>query len=119
MISDRGHQEERAPRPCLLGSILLLCLLSLQEQTGFLCLPEGVGGCCVWVFLCTQVLPYPTGVEAWAGLYISGVADLNPKLLFLEDYTCRGWEERPGGLDRGWEKKVRGLNIATVGPKWS
>lgn len=44
---------------------LLLCASSrfqappsLQEQTAFPCLPGG-GGCCVWIFLCTQVLPCP------------------------------------------------------------
>lgn len=55
--------------------------------------------------------------DAWAGLYISGVAYLNPKLLFLEDYKCGGWEEQPGGPELGRGKKSRGLNIVTVGQK--
>lgn len=36
-------------------------------------------------------VPHPA--DAWAGLYISGVAYLNHRPLFLEDYKRGGWGE--------------------------
>lgn len=43
----------------------------------------------VWVFVCGSFLvPHPA--DAWAGLCISGVAYLNHRLLFLEDYEGGG-----------------------------
>lgn len=84
----------------------------------FLCLPERQGvGALLRLGISPYVGPFSTPADAWAGLYISGVAYLNPKLLFLEDYKCGGWEEGPGGPAPGWGKKFRGLNIVTVGQK--
>lgn len=47
-------------------------------------------------------------------MYISGVAYKKHRLLFLENYKCRGWEERPGGLELGWGRKFRALSAATL-----
>jgi hypothetical protein len=46
-------------------------------------------------------------------LYISGVSYLNHRILFLEDYKCRGWDVSTGGPELEWRRKVRVLNMVT------
>lgn len=64
------------------------------------------------------VLSCPHPADAWAGLYISGVAYLKHRLLFLEDYKCRGLGRKAWGPRAGVGEKLRGLNMVTVEREW-
>lgn len=93
----------------------------------------GTAGSCVYpadVCACTRVCKgfgyssmcgsflVPHQADAWAGLCISGVACLNHRLLFLEDYKCGGCKQRPGGLELECRKKLRPW-LQPMGQEWS
>lgn len=80
-------------------SSLDYCLLSPQEQPVFLCLPGAARSGCFSV-RGSFLVPHPA--DAWAELCISGVAYLNHRLLFLEDYEGGGWEQRTRDLELEW-----------------
>lgn len=65
----------------------------------------GWGLLCLGISLDT-VLPCPHPADAWPGLYISGAAYLKHRLLFLENYKCRGL----GGEAWGPRTGVKGRN---------
>lgn len=79
----------------------------------FLCLPGAArsGGFSVRG---SFLVPHPA--DAWAELCISGVAYLNHRLLFLEDYEGGGWEQRTRDLELEW--RGGGLNSGTVVQDW-
>lgn len=67
----------------------------------FLCLP-GLFGLGISLFAGPSLSL--TRADAWAALYVSGVANLNHRLLFLEDYEGGGWEERTGDPELEWRR---------------
>lgn len=50
------------------------------------------------------LVPHPA--DAWVELCVSGVAYLNHRLLFLEDYEGGGWEERTRDPESEWRRDL-------------
>ena len=98
------HPEEcsppSSPHPSLTPTFLLirntLCSCVYLGRWGLMCLGISL----------ETVLPCPHPADAWPGLYISGAAYLKHRLLFLENYKCRGL----GGEAWGPRTGVKGRN---------
>ena len=98
------HPEEcsppSSPHPSLTPTFLLirntLCSGVYLGRWGLMCLGISLD----------TVLPCPHPADAWPGLYISGAAYLKHRLLFLENYKCRGL----GGEAWGPRTGVKGRN---------